>query len=372
MVDQQTDRRGGGDTIKKGPNPLAWSIGILIVGLLVTTVGFVVSLQRKVGGDSAPELRGAVLPVALPKPDFTLTDTRGEAYDFRERTAGKLTLLFFGFTNCPDVCPVHMANVAAVLRGLPAEQRNQIEVVFVSADPARDTPERIRQWLDAFDPKFVGLRGTLDEINTLLDELRLPPVVIDEPDENGNYNVGHPAQILAFTPDDLLRVVYPFGLRQADWAHDLPKLLRYTDGEAKARRGVEATTAYVPAPAVDGPAALYVKVTNHGKKDDVIVGAVSSVAGRIELHRQVLRDGRVRMEQIHEIALPAGGTATLEPGGDHFMLMDLRRRLVPGDTFTMELSLRQGGTVPVEAVVVDYADLEGVFATEHAHHHEEG
>ena len=200
---------------------------VFATGLLLA-LGLAAQRSRGGAGDDDGGLTGVVLAQPVPKPAFTLHDTDGQPFRFREQTAGKLTLLFFGFTHCPDICPVHMANLAEVLRDLPRETRDQIVVVFVSADPERDTPERIREWLDAFDRRFIGLRGSVEEVNAVLAELRMPSVVHGEPDANGDYVVGHPAQILAFTPDGLLRALYPFGTRQADWAHDLPRLLRFT------------------------------------------------------------------------------------------------------------------------------------------------
>ena len=78
-----------------------------------------------------------------------------------------MALLFFGYTWCPDVCPIHMANIGQAMKSIPTEDRHRVEVVFVSTDPARDTPERIREWLDVFDRSFVGLRGTLEEVNRI-------------------------------------------------------------------------------------------------------------------------------------------------------------------------------------------------------------
>ncbi len=177
------------------------------------------------GGSPASDFRGVQLPEPRPKPDFTLRDTDGRPFRFREETKGYVTLLFFGYTNCPDVCPVHMANIAAVLRGFPFELRRQFKVVFVTTDPDRDTPERLREWLDGFDPSFIGLRGDEDEVNRIMIGLGMPGAVKSET-SNGNYLVGHSAQVIAFTRDDLAHFVYPFGTRQADWAHDLPKLAR--------------------------------------------------------------------------------------------------------------------------------------------------
>ncbi|MDH3498252.1 MAG: SCO family protein [Gemmatimonadota bacterium] len=170
-------------------------------------------------------LRGRVLAEALPMPDVVFTDTDGRAYDLRRETDGYLTLLFFGYTHCPDVCPIHMANIGAVVRTLRPSVAARIKVLFVTTDPARDTPERIRTWLDNFDSSFIGLTGDTAAIATAQRALWLPPSQLGPADSTGNYLVGHAAAVVAFTPDRLARVMYPFGIRQADWAHDLPKLL---------------------------------------------------------------------------------------------------------------------------------------------------
>lgn len=168
--------------------------------------------------------RGVALVHALPRPSFTLTDTHGQPFDFRAKTDDTVTLLFFGYTNCPDVCPVHLTNIATVMRGLPYDVTGKVRVVFVTTDPARDTPEKLQAWLANFDPSFVGLRGTPEEVKAIEKTVDVAPAVAGAPDSAGAYEVGHAAQVIAFTRDDSAHVVYPFGTRQADWAHDLPLL----------------------------------------------------------------------------------------------------------------------------------------------------
>lgn len=195
--------------------------------------------------------RGIALPEPVAVPDFTLTDTDGRRFDFLEETEGRVALLFFGYTHCPDVCPVHMANLGAVLEGLPSDVRREIRVVFVTTDPARDSLPRLRSWLDRWDPSFVGLRGEMEEVNRIQRRLNLPPAVTRARGAGGaaagdtaaagagatvaaagtarpdsDYIVGHASQVLAIDAGGRVRVVYPFGTRQADWAHDLPKLVR--------------------------------------------------------------------------------------------------------------------------------------------------
>ncbi len=171
----------------------------------------------------AGEYKGDVIVQPIPAPDFTLTTTDGQPYHFRQETNGMLGLLFFGYTHCPDICPVHMANLAAVLRRLPTEVSRKVKVVFVTVDPARDTPQELRAWLDNFDRSFVGLRGPLDQVNKIQNDFKMPATVFEKlPD--GGYAVGHGAPVIAVIADSA-RVFYPFGIRQEDWLHDLPKLV---------------------------------------------------------------------------------------------------------------------------------------------------
>ena len=122
------------------------------------------------GVDSAPatnipvELRGPRLEHAIPKPDFTLLTLDGEPFRFREQTDGRLTLLFFGYTHCPDICPLHMANIGAVMKKMPISDTERIRVVFVTTDPERDTPARLREWLANLHPDFIGVTGAPDAL----------------------------------------------------------------------------------------------------------------------------------------------------------------------------------------------------------------
>jgi protein SCO1/2 len=176
---------------------------------------------------------GGILTDPQPRPSFTLTDTSGAPYDFAAQTSGRLTLLFFGYTSCPDVCPIHMATLSAAL-----EQPNMPHpvVVFVTTDPARDTPAKLRDWLDNFGTDFVGLTGTADQIAAAEQAAGVAPSVPLAPDGSpasttapGDYQVGHAAEIIAYSPDDLAYMVYPSGVQRTDWQADLPRL---ADGEA--------------------------------------------------------------------------------------------------------------------------------------------
>ena len=176
-------------------------------------------------------VRGVKLSPARGKPDFTLETTDGQPFRFQADTRGTVTLLYFGYMNCPDVCPLHLSNIAAALKRLQPDDQARVRVVFVTTDPARDTPAQLRGWLNNFDPRFIGLRGGLDSVNQIQARLGLPPAAMEmmdasAPGPRASYGMGHAAQVLAFTPDDSLRVEYPGGFTIDDWANDLPKLLK--------------------------------------------------------------------------------------------------------------------------------------------------
>ena len=118
-------------------------------------------------------LAGPVVDPPFAKPDFVLTAADGRAYDFRKETEGYVALLFFGYTHCPDVCPVHLANIAAALSKSSPEVNNAVKVVFVTTDPARDTPVGGQEWLDKFDRRFIGLTGDSASIAAALRQLRM-------------------------------------------------------------------------------------------------------------------------------------------------------------------------------------------------------
>ncbi len=167
-----------------------------------------------------------VTPVAVP--EVTFTDQDGNPYPLRERIAGRVALIFFGYTHCPDICPVHLANLAAVLDKLSDEVRRDVSVIFITTDPARDSLPRLRSWVRQFDRSFVGLTGSDSLITATELALQVAPSVVDS-SRDGAYEVGHAAQVIAVTRDGMARVQYPFGTRQRDWAHDIPRLVAFGD-----------------------------------------------------------------------------------------------------------------------------------------------
>ncbi|MGY2065363.1 SCO family protein [Blastococcus sp. SYSU DS0619] len=160
---------------------------------------------------------GIDLPESYRKPTFTLTDSTGAPYDFRAETAGRPTLLFFGYTDCPDICPTTMADVTVALRGLDPALVEQMQVVFVTTDPATDTPEVLGEYLDQFDAdlptSFVGLTGDQDAI-----EQAQLSAGVELAEDEGRL---HSTLLLLYGTDDEARVAFNSGNTAADIAADL-------------------------------------------------------------------------------------------------------------------------------------------------------
>jgi cytochrome oxidase Cu insertion factor (SCO1/SenC/PrrC family)/copper(I)-binding protein len=334
------------------------------------------------GERSVGTFRGVVLNPPLAKPSFSLIDVNARRYDFEAETRGKVALLFFGYTHCPDVCPLHMANIAAVLRRMPAEDRARVVTVFVTTDPERDTPDRLREWLGNFDPSFVGLTGNKTELSRALQSVGLAEASREYAGtDSANYFVSHGAQVFAFARDGMAYTIYPFGIRQEDWTNDLPLLIRDATG-ADIRRALAAqakagqlnpppeqapaaeanamviSKAVVAEPATQDEAAAYLTFTNNTKQEDTLVAVAADLAARGEVH-ETMGEGEMRhMMATPTLVLPANTEVKLAPDGMHIMLSQLRRKLVAGDTVKLYLSLSRAGPVEVRAPVVPYADLE--------------
>ncbi|MHB8719214.1 MAG: SCO family protein [Candidatus Dormibacteria bacterium] len=167
----------------------------------------------------------AVLVHALPKPAFTLTDQRGQPFDFQRDTAGKVTLLYFGYTHCPDVCPQDMAMLALALRSAPPSVRQRVDVVFVTTDPARDTPPVLAAWLSNFNAGFIGLTGDKAEVDLAQREAGVSLASAEPASPGSNYGVDHAAEIIAYTPDNLAHVAFFQGMSSAAVARDLEQLV---------------------------------------------------------------------------------------------------------------------------------------------------
>jgi len=175
----------------------SWVIAALLVAGLVG--GFALNRHLATPGADGPppDIEGLLWPNPPAVTPFSLEDKTGEPFT-REDFEGRWSLVFFGFTHCPDVCPTTLRELDMALE--PYEPKNtRPEVVFVSVDPRRDDVEAVRRYVEFFDPAFQGVTGTPEAIARFTRDLGVIAVA-GEPDANGNYNVDHTASILVVGP----------------------------------------------------------------------------------------------------------------------------------------------------------------------------
>lgn len=184
------------------------------------------SLAACSGGET--QWNGHDLTGVMPDLAYTLTGESGEPVKDGAH-AGKVRALFFGYTHCPDICPITLSRLKGALQQLDKRQREQIRVLFVSVDPERDDPARLREYTDRFGPRFIGLTGTQDQLTELTKRYRVT-YGYDEPNDQGFYTVSHSSGIFVFAPDGRTRLLFNQSVSAKQIAVDLEKLLAKTNG----------------------------------------------------------------------------------------------------------------------------------------------
>ncbi len=188
--------------------PRFWSIIICSLALLA-------------GCDAGPTFKGTDITGADYGKTLDLTDHNGKPRhleDFR----GKAVVVFFGFTHCPDVCPTTLADMAQVVKSLGPDG-DKVQVLFVTVDPERDTPEALAKYVTAFDPRFLGLSGDLEQTRRVAKDFK----IYFEKRKTGNtYSIDHSAQSYVIDPQGRLRLFVRHDRISSDLPDDLRKLLR--------------------------------------------------------------------------------------------------------------------------------------------------
>ena len=155
---------------------------------------------------------------------LSLTDHNGQKRSLKD-FRGKLVVLFFGYTHCPDVCPTTLSDTAAAFKLMSPEEVERIQVLFVTVDPDRDTPEMLKQYVPYFHPTFLGLYGTPAEVAAAAKEFKVFYRKHVTPGSTG-YSVDHTAGSYVLDSKGRLRLLMPFGHSPEDMAHDLRQLLQ--------------------------------------------------------------------------------------------------------------------------------------------------
>ncbi len=164
---------------------------------------------------------GILLDDPYAVPSIPLTDTYGKPFDLADQA--RRSVVFFGYTNCPDVCAVVMSTIASAVARLPEALQQQVQVVFVTTDPPRDTPQVLRTYLDRFDPSFIGVTGSIAQIDTLGKPMDIF-VKKGQKLPTGGYEVDHSSVVVSVN-DGAGDLVWTGGTSPAEISSDLTKIL---------------------------------------------------------------------------------------------------------------------------------------------------
>jgi protein SCO1/2 len=162
----------------------------------------------------------------LPDLAFKMTENTGSSVT-AEAYRGKTTLVYFGYTHCPDVCPETMARLMQVLEKLPAADASQVRILFISVDPARDTPQALNAYVAAFDAQHIrGLTGTDSQVESLAKRYRVA-YQMEKRDPNGSYEVTHSSAVYIFDREGRARLLATSGDTPDAIAHDLQRIVEH-------------------------------------------------------------------------------------------------------------------------------------------------
>ena len=348
---------------------------IVLVVLIALAVGVYTQQTLQAPADSANQAKLPALQKAIILPNskaisyIDFTDHLGQPFS-RAQLLGKWSILFFGFTNCPDICPTTLHTLAQVKQQLTATNNwGNYQVVMVSVDPARDTPQQLSKYVPFFDPEFIGISGDLDTTTEFAKQLGILFVAREadagDPATPARYDVDHSTAIVLLNPRaemagiissphkvgeisaDLQALQQHFSADHLKPALDSPVLKADYSATTEATE-VDSAPAYAvlqmqqawirPAPPNSAAMAAYFQLTNSSKQDIVIEQVSSAAFDETMIHSSVIEQNVTRMQHLENLTIKANSSVTFAPMGMHLMLIEPLQPLPVGSnvevTFT--------------------------------------
>lgn len=345
----------------------------LFILIAIVAIGSGVLVQNAKKPPAAlPEFKKAILlptPKALGEVNFT--DNKGNAFGI-EQLQGKWSILFFGFTYCPDICPTTMQTLKQVKQDLSKTGLwNNYQVVMVTVDPERDDTERLNNYVPFFDPDFIGIRASLEHTISFAKNVGIL-FFKGKTLENGGYDVDHGASIILINPQGQYAGVLTAPHLQSDISADLSKLAKYAgivpsteappyESKNKELASPELTAktpelsiqnAWIrPAPPKTPSMAAYFDLVNNSSSDITIVASSSPQFAHTMIHDTIIKDDIVSMQHLDSITIPAGKSVSLKPAAKHMMLMGSKNPMNEGDSAKVTLVSDQGKAFEFDVLV---------------------
>ena len=211
-------------------NSKANSILLISVAILSLIVGVWVSQKLFTTSTVAAvpkNLEATLLDKSKPLTNFNLIDHDNAQFNLAS-LKNNWSFLFFGYTHCPDVCPLAMQVMRKVWLAPELKAKTNLKMIFVSVDPDRDTPSILKDYAQYYNPAFIGVTGKADEIDKLTRQIGIL-YGFDEPNKNGDYNVSHSGQIILIDPKGNMRAVFSPPLNPASIVKDFVAIKKFVD-----------------------------------------------------------------------------------------------------------------------------------------------
>jgi len=340
----------------------------IMVAVIAIGSGLLVQSSKTPPADLPEFKKTILLPNTKPLVGVDFIDHNGNQFGI-EQFQGKWSILFFGFTNCPDICPTTMQTLKQVKADLnQAGVWHNYQVIMVSVDPERDTTERLAAYVPYFDPEFIGISGPLESTMSFSKNVGILFFKREET-ANGGYDVDHGAAIILVNPEGQYAGVITAPHIQSTISQDLIALADYAGvdlAEAALAKSVAIDTslnsqpisgnkamnkaqalvienAWIrPAPPGSQSMAAYFDLLNNSDQDIVVVESNSSAFSMAMIHTTEIKDGVASMNHLDELLIPANSKVSLSPLATHMMLMGPKQMLELGDSAEIELTTNDG------------------------------
>jgi protein SCO1/2 len=198
---------------------------LAIAFLFAAFTGGAVFLYLAIGDGRAEPVAATLLPAPRPLPAFSLVNQEGEPFS-KDSLTGRASVLFFGFTHCPDICPATLQQLAIARQRLAAKGGSFPNIILVSVDPERDTPDVMAEYVGHFDAGITGVTGSVPDIEAFASALGI--FFSKSGNGNENYNVDHSAAVLFINADAEWQAVFSAPHTVDDFVHDIPLLIEST------------------------------------------------------------------------------------------------------------------------------------------------
>ena len=354
----------------------------ILVAIVAIGSGLIVQSSKSPPA-GLPEFKKAILlPSTKPLIDADFIDHNGNEFGI-EQFKGKWSILFFGFTNCPDVCPTTMQTLKQVKAKVKqAGMWHNYRVIMVSVDPERDTTERLANYVPYFDPEFVGISGPVEATTSFAKNVGILFFKGDEA-ANGGYDVDHGAALILVNPEGEYAGVITAPHIETTISEDLIALARYAGvkpvkpskvsdrvnneqanpsvNDSDSRNTLVFENAWIrPAPPGVQSMAAYFDLHNNSDHDIVLDQSSSSAFAATMIHTTSFEDGISSMHHLDELIVPARGKVRLAPLGIHMMLMGPKNSLNLGDSAEIQLIDNNGVRYSHTVTVKQQPDSEAV------------